>query len=105
MLQTEDIFLASLGLLRGGRLASVEVQAINNRRLAFFRIVGPGMDQVEIEYRQGRSLVDLRLLKSEVARLKDIAFAELRKERRNGGSDGGRDRAAEGSQPNRGRAW
>jgi hypothetical protein len=84
VLQTEDIFLASYGLVRGGQLEGVEVHGINNRRLAVFRIVGPDMDQVAREYHQGRSLVDLRLLKVEVARLKDLAFEALRKERRDG---------------------
>jgi hypothetical protein len=102
VLQTEDIFLASFGLVRGGELASVEVRAINNRRLAFFRIVGPDMDQVQREYYQGHSLVNLRLLKSEVARLKDLAFAELRKERRDGSHTGG-DRTDQAGQPHRGR--
>jgi len=105
VLQTEDIFLASFGLVRGGELESVEVRGINNRRLAVFRIVGPDMDQVSRDYYSGHSLLNLRLFKSEVARLKDIAFEALRKERRNGGSDRGRDCSAEGSQPHRGRDW
>ena len=66
---------------------------MNGRRVAVFRIAGPGMEDTEREYHRGPSLVDLRLLKSEVRRLKDVAFEALRREeRRSDASHQGRDR-------------
>ena len=95
MLQTEDLFLASFGLTRGGKLAGIEVRGLNGRRLAFFRIVGPGMDEVEHDYYQG-SFVNLRLLKAEVTRLKNLAFSALREEESRHEREQGRDRAHQG---------
>jgi hypothetical protein len=80
VLQTEDLFLGAFGLTRGGELAGVEVRGVNGKRMAVFRIDGPGMSDVEREYHRGPSVVDLRLLKSEVARLKNLAFEALRRE-------------------------
>jgi hypothetical protein len=97
VLQTDDLFLGALGLVRGGELQEVEVRGMNGRRVAVFRIAGPGMEDAEREYHRGPSLVDLRLLKSEVRRLKDIAFDALRREeRRNDAGQQGRDRAGQG---------
>ena len=101
MLQTDDLFLGALGLVRGGELRGVEVRGMNGRRVAVFRISGPGMENTEREYHRGPSLVDLRLLKSEVRRLKDVAFEALRREERRGDADQqGRDW---GHEPRRGR--
>jgi hypothetical protein len=82
VLQTDDLFLGALGLVRGGELVRAFVRGTNGRRVAVFEIVGPGMDDIERDYYGGRSLVDLRLFKSEVARLKNVAFAALRGEER-----------------------
>jgi len=79
-MQTDDLFLGAFGLARGGELAGIEVRGVNGRRLAVFRIEGHGMEDVEREYHRGPSLVDLRLLKAEVSRLKNLAFAALRRE-------------------------
>ena len=83
MLQTDDLYLGALGLVRGGELKRAFVRETNGRRgrVAVFEIAGPGMDDVERDYYGGRSLVDLRLLKSEVVRLKNVAFTALRQER------------------------
>ena len=78
MIETEDLFLGALGLVRGGELRDIEVRGMNGRRLAVFCIDGPGIADVEREYHRGPSLVDLRLLKSEVARLKKIAVLLMR---------------------------
>jgi hypothetical protein len=93
VLQTDDLFLGAFGLVRGGELAGIEVRGTNGRRVAVFTIAGPGLDDVQREYHRGVALVDLRLLKSEVRRLKDIAFEALRREERraNAGHEG-RDR-------------
>jgi hypothetical protein len=101
VLQTDDLFLGALGLARGGELVRSFVRGTNGRRVAVFEIAGPGMDDVEREYYGGRSLVDLRLIKSEVVRLKNLAFAALRgeEERRDESQSRGdrRDQAAQRS--------
>jgi hypothetical protein len=86
-MHTDDLFLGALGLVRGGELAGVDVRGMNGRRVAVFRIAGPGMEEVEREYHRGRSRVDLRLLKSEVVRLKNVAFNALREEERKDASE------------------
>jgi hypothetical protein len=96
VLQTEDLFLGAFGLTRGGELQGVEIRGMNGRRMAVFRIEGPGMEELEREYHRGPSLVDLRLLKSEVARLKNLAFQELRREESRDAGQQGRDRAGQG---------
>jgi hypothetical protein len=93
VLQTEDLYLGALGLIRGGELRAIEVQGTNGRRLAVFVIAGEGMDAVEREYRQGAALVDLRLLRSEVTRLKNLAFRALREEESRDAGEQGRHRA------------
>lgn len=99
MLQTDDLFLGAFGLVRGGELAAIEVRGTNGRRIAVFRIEGPGMAEAERDYYRGAATVDLRLLKSEVRRLKDAAFDAIREEeRRRDAGEQGRDRAAQGSE-------
>jgi hypothetical protein len=93
VIQTDDLFLGAFGLARGGELAGVEIRGTNGRRVAVFRIEGPGIDDVEREFHRGPALVDLRLLKTEVVRLKNLAFRAIREEEtRNAGVEG-RDRA------------
>jgi hypothetical protein len=107
VLVTEDIFLAAFGLVSGGELVAVDVRGTNGRRMAFFRIDGTGMEQVERDYYRGSATVDLQLLKAQVRRLKDRAFDALREERNDASqSDGNRgDQAAERPGRGRQRAW
>ncbi len=102
-MQTDDLFLGAFGLVRGGELHGVEVRGLNGKRIAVFSIEGPDMEQTERDYYGGHSLVNLRLLKFEVARLKNVAFDALRGEerRRNEAGDEGRYRAAAGGEPYR----
>jgi hypothetical protein len=94
VLQTDDLFLGAFGLVRGGELRGIEVRGTNGRRVAVFTISGPGVDDAARDYHRGQALVDLRLLKSEVRRLKDAAFEALRaEERRADAGHEGRDRA------------
>ena len=80
MIRTDDLFLAALGLLRGGELLSVDVRGGSGRRVAVFRIAGPDVEGAERDYHRGATSVDLRLLKLQVRRLKDRAFEALRAE-------------------------
>jgi hypothetical protein len=98
VLQTDDLFLGALGIVRGGELREIEIRGRNGRRMAVFVIEGPGMGEIEREYHRGPSLVDLRLLKSEVARLKNLAFETLRREERRDAGHEGRDRGHQGRQ-------
>jgi hypothetical protein len=82
VLQTDDLFLGAFGLLCGGELVGLEVHGVNGRRSAVFQIEGRGLGAAERDYYRGAVLVDLRLLKSEVRRLKDMAFQALRREER-----------------------
>ena len=104
MLQTDDLYLGALGLARGGELVRAFVRETNGRRgrVAVFEIAGPGMDDVEREYFAGRSLVDPRLIKSEVVP-KNVAFTALRQEERDvrESREDRRDQASE--RPGRGR--
>jgi hypothetical protein len=103
--QTDDLFLGAFGLVRGGELAAIEVRGTNGRRVAVFTIAGPGADEAEREYHRGQSVVDLRLLKSEVRRLKEAAFDALRREERraDAGQQGGNRGHQGGERPGRGR--
>jgi hypothetical protein len=108
VLQTDDLFLGALGLVRGGELVRAFVRGTNGRRVAVFEIAGPGMDDIEREYYGGRSLVDLRLLKSEVVRLKNVAFGALREEEKRYACESNgnrRDQASERPGRGRHRAW
>jgi hypothetical protein len=82
VIYTDDIFLGAFGLLRGGELEAVEVRGTNGRCVAVFAIGGEGVEEAVKDYHRGPALVDLRLLKSEVRRLKDVAFEAIRKEER-----------------------
>ena len=78
MIQTDDLFLGAFVLVRGGELKDVTLRGANGRRVAVFRIEGAG--EAAAEYHRGAATVDLRLLKTEVKRLKDLAFAAIREE-------------------------
>jgi hypothetical protein len=95
VIDTDDLFLAALGLVRGGELTCVSVRGTNGRRMAVFSIAGAEAEAAAREYHRGPTSVDLRLLKNEVRRLKDLAFGALREEERRGPHAGheGRDRA------------
>ena len=86
VIQTDDIFFGAFVLVRGGQLKAVEVRGINGRRLAFFHIEGPEVDQAERDYYGGTASVsvNLQLLKFQVRRLKDRAFDAIREEERRG---------------------
>lgn len=86
MLSTDDLFLGGLALARGGELVGVEVRGGAGRRVAVFRIAGPEAISAERDYYRGVTSVDLRLLKLEVRRLKDRAFAALRQEEERNGN-------------------
>lgn len=102
VLKTDDLFLGGLALLRGGELLSVDVRGTNGRRVAVFRIAGPGAEQAERDYYRGTTSVDLQLLKLQVRRLKDRAFDAIREEERSAGEQG-RYRADQGGEPAGGR--
>jgi hypothetical protein len=80
VIETEDLFLGAFSLARGGELSDIAIRYMGGRPMAFFRISGPGMENAEREYHLGPVCVDLRLLKTEVARLKSLAFRALRGE-------------------------
>jgi len=101
VLETDDLFLGALGLVRGGELAGIEVRGTNGRRVAVFRIAGPGVEEAERDYHRGSALVDLRLLKSQVRRLKDVAFEAIRKEERKDAGHERGDRAYQVVEPAR----
>jgi hypothetical protein len=104
VMETDDLFLAALGLLRGGELVAVDVRGMNGRRIAVFRIGGLGVEDAERDFHRGPTLVDLRLLKSEVRRLKDTAFDAIREEeRRAHASEQGGYRAHPSRESHRGR--
>jgi hypothetical protein len=88
-METDDLYLGALGLLRGGELVAVEVRGMNGRKVAVFHIGGSGMQEAERDFHRGPTLVDLRLLKSEVRRLKDAAFDAIREEEARHGSTRG----------------
>jgi hypothetical protein len=103
VLTTDDLFLGGFALARGGELLGVEVRGTNGRRVAVFRIAGPGVDEAERAYFRGTTSVDLQLLKLQVRRLKERAFQALREEERRAyaaGDEGG-NRAAASGEPHR----
>jgi hypothetical protein len=101
VLQTDDLFLGAYGLVRGGELQSIEVRGTNGRRVAVFMI--RGAEDAERDYHKGPALVDLRLLKSEVRRLKELAFDALRREERMYAGQQRGDRAYQVGEPDRSR--
>jgi hypothetical protein len=103
MLQTDDLFLGGLALLRGGQLVDVRVRGTNGRRVAVFSIAGPATAAAETDYYGGSTVVDLQMLKLQVRRLKDRGFDAIREEERSAGHQG-RDRADQvGERPRGGR--
>jgi hypothetical protein len=81
-MRTDDLFLGGFALARGGELIGVEVQRTNGRRVAVFRIAGPGVEEAERDYFRGTTSVDLQHLKVQVQRLKNQAFDALRADER-----------------------
>jgi hypothetical protein len=92
VLQTDDLFLGSLALLRGAELVGIGIRGTNGRRVAVFRIAGEAARQAEADYYSGSTVVDLQLLKLQVRRLKDRGFDAIREEEKSAGHEG-RDRA------------
>ena len=101
MLQTDDLFLGGLALLRGAQLVGIGVRGTNGRRVAVFRLAGDAAQQAETDYYGGSTLVDLQMLKLHVRRLKDRGFDAIREEERGAGEQGGH-RAHPGGERDRG---
>jgi hypothetical protein len=101
VLQTDDLFLGAFGLVRGGELQEVVVRGVNGRRMAVFHIAGPGMEDVERDYYRGATTVNLQLLKSQMRRLKDLAFEAIREEERKNASHERGDRTNQSGQRSR----
>ena len=98
-METDDLFLGAFGLVRGGELVGIQVRGTNGRRVAVFTI--KGAEDAERDFHRGPALVDLRLLKSELKRLKDAAFAAIREEERRDASDQRGNRAHQGFERSR----
>jgi hypothetical protein len=108
VIRTDDLFLGAYALLRGGEVSGTEVEGVNGRRMVFFRIEGRGIEEVERDYYRGETRVNLQLLKSQVNRLKTVAFEAMRREERRDACDSRgnrRDQAAERPGRGRHRAW
>jgi hypothetical protein len=106
VLETEDLYLAAYLLTcSGSELQAVEVKNLNGRRLAVFRIDGDQVKDYEGRYWRGDAVVNLQLLKFQLRRLKDTAFAAIRadrgEERDDAHAPSGRFRAAVAAQPHR----
>jgi hypothetical protein len=98
VIQTDDLFLGAFGLVRGGELEAIEVRGTNGRRVAVFTITGAGVEAAVRDYHRGTVAVDLRLLKSEVRHLKDVAFEAIRREERRDASQQRGDRDGQAGQ-------
>jgi hypothetical protein len=96
VIHTDDLFLGAFALAKGGELERVEVRGIAGRRVAVFEIGGVALDGVERDYYQGDVTVNLRHLKAEVARLKNVAFDALRREESRDAGEQGRYRRDQG---------
>lgn len=81
-LHTEDLWLSALALVQGGRLVGLELTGCNGRRTAMFRLVGPGLRDVERAYARGLAEANVTELKGQMSHLKDVLFARLRREER-----------------------
>jgi hypothetical protein len=109
VLTTDDLFLAGLALSRGCQLSGLDVRGTNGRRVAVFRIAGPEAEAAETDYFSGQETsVNVQLLKLQVRRLKERAFAALREEEEIRHADPFRDRgfrpgASADAQPHRSR--
>jgi hypothetical protein len=95
-LHTDDLFLGALALSRGGYLERVEIHGQNGRRMVVFEIAGADVEDIEQAYYHGDVTVNLRHLKAEVQRLKNVAFDALRREESRDAGQQGRNRSDQG---------
>lgn len=77
-LRTDDLFLAAYALTRGAAVAGVDMSGRNGRRLAFVRLTGEGLAELEREYLAGRATANVTVLRDLVRHVKDVMFAAIR---------------------------
>jgi hypothetical protein len=88
-LETTDIFRGAFFLCQGGKLADVRLKE-DARKIVSFLIEGEGIDQLDVEYRNGQALVNPLQFRESLNHLRDILFNTLRDE--NGGDKNDRKR-------------
>ena len=77
-IRTRDIFHAAYLVTQGMRISGILPDRTNNRSKAIFLIEGPGIAELEEQYRSGTVLVNVFSLKESVQRVKDVMFDYLR---------------------------
>jgi hypothetical protein len=79
-LETTDIFRGAFFLCQGGKLADVRLKE-DARKIVSFLIEGEGIDQLDVEYRNGQAMVNPLQFRESLNHLRDILFNTLREGR------------------------
>jgi hypothetical protein len=85
-LETTDIFRGAFFMCNGGKLCEVRIRE-DSRQIVSFLIEGEGIDQLDLDYRNGDALVNPLHFRETLNLLRDILFSKLRT-----GKDKGRTR-------------
>ena len=76
-LETTDIFRSAFFLCHGGKLCDVRLKE-DSRQIVSFLIEGEGIDQLDLDYRNGQALVNPLHFRETLNHLRDILFNKLR---------------------------
>ena len=76
-LETTDLFRGAFLLCNGGTLAEVRLEK-DSHRIESFLIEGEGIDQLDLNYRNGQALVNPLVFRETLNHLRDILFKKLR---------------------------
>lgn len=88
--ETTDLFRGAFFLCNGGILIRVRLNG-DSRRMASFLIEGDGIEELDLEYRNGEALVNPLHLRESLNHLRDILFNKVRAENRGDRYDRERD--------------
>jgi len=76
-LETTDIFRGAFFLCSGGKLCEVRLKE-DSRKIVSFLIEGEGIDQLDMDYRNGDAMVNPLHFRETLNHLRDILFKQLR---------------------------
>ena len=78
--ETTDLFRGAFFLCNGGSLVQVRLGE-DNHKIVTFLIEGEGIDQLDVEYRNGQAMVNPLQFRESLNHLRDILFNTLREGR------------------------
>ena len=81
-IEIQDLYEGAYLICQGFSLDGLDLRGTNGRKVVSFIISGEGIKSADAEYRAGRAMANVALLKFTMDQLKDQMFARIRERER-----------------------